>query len=124
MEVFAAQHPGQVILTLDHRLVRELLEILHEVEHDNFQSILYIIERQPRHVVQLRVEEISLDTDIMKEALSVIGGSARLNLGSRGCLDPEVGDTFGGCSGRVTGGHNAVDQRNKLLGVTDLEESR
>ena len=124
MEVFAAQHPGQVILTLDHRLVGELLEILHEREHDNFQSILYIIECQPRHVVQLRVEEISLNPDIMKEALSVLGGGAGLNLGSGGCLDPEVSDTFRGCSRRVTGGHNAVDQRNVLLGVADLEESK
>ena len=94
------------------------------MRQDNFQSILYIIECQPRHVVQLRVEEISLNPDIMKEALAVLGGCAGLNLGSRGCLDPEVSDTFGGCCRRVTGGHDAVDQRNKLLGVTDLEENR
>ena len=60
----------------------------------------------------------------MKEALSVLGGGAGLNLSPGGCLDPEVSDTFGGCSRRVTGGHDAVDQRNKLLGVTDLEESK
>ena len=35
MEVFAAQHPGQVILTLDHRLVGVLLELLHQRNHDN-----------------------------------------------------------------------------------------
>ena len=30
VKVFAAEHPGQVILALDHRLVGEHLELLHD----------------------------------------------------------------------------------------------
>ena len=56
----------------------------------------------------------------MEEVFPVFGGGARLDLGTRGRLDPEVGHTLGGCSGGVTGGHDAVDQGNILLGVTDL----
>ena len=92
--------------------------------HDKIHSVLYIVECQPRHIVQLGVEEISLDPDVMEEALPVLGGGACLNPGPGGRLDPEVSDTFGGCSRRVTGGHDAVDQWDILLGVTDLEENR
>ena len=60
----------------------------------------------------------------MEEALPVLGGGACLNPGPGGCLDPKVSDTFKGCSRRVTGGHDAVDQGNILLGVTDLWEKK
>ena len=88
-------------------------------DHDKVQSA-YIVKSQPRHVVQLRVEEISLDPDVMEEVLPVLGGGARLDPGPGGRLDPEVGHTFGGCTRGVAGGHDAVDQRNIFLWVTDL----
>ena len=90
-----------------------------ESDHDKVQSA-YIVKSQPRHVVQLWVKEISLDPDVMEEVLPVLGGCARLDPGPGGCLDPEVGHTLGGCTRGVTGGHDAVDQRHILLGVTDL----
>ena len=58
----------------------------------------------------------------MEEALPVLGGGARLDPGPGGGVDPEVGDTLGGGSRGVGGGHDAVDQGNILLGVAHLDD--
>ena len=35
-------------------------------------TVPYIVESQPRHVVQRRVEEVSLDSNVMEEVLAVL----------------------------------------------------
>ena len=82
--------------------------------------LTHVIECQPRHEVQRRLQGLRPDADLVQERLAACRGRALLDPRRRGRHDPEAGQALGRGVRGAGRGHDAVDQRHVLLSVGNL----
>ena len=92
----------------------------HSEDSQSCPLITHVIECQPRHEVQRRIQSLRPDADLVQERLPACRGRALLDPRRRGRHDPEARQALGRGVRGAGRGHDAVDQRHVLLGLRNL----